>query len=423
MPTAGVSAQPVTDYPRSQIQSMRDRLTTLDPDDPITADEADLLLEVSDEIDLLGKSQYSDQRHEFLLKRGIRIAEHTDELVDAMHDRDAAEAIVRWIHQTYDNPESNKDYRVTLRMLGDLGTDNDGKPDSIDWIPGGYPSTYDPAPTPEEMYRWEEHIQPMLDACHNSRDRCLIALAWDLGPRPSELFDLTVDRFTDDDLGMRVTLHQGKQGTRSPLLIPSAPYVRQWLGDHPADRGSDTALWTRVNACDPISNNRVRDIIKEKAAAAEMVPPASPTPRRLRKSSASFLASQGVSQAHLEQHHGWVSGSQVASRYIAVFDDANRREIAKAHGVDVAEETGEATGPVECPRCGRETPREHPVCMWCNQVLPHAPDAQASVDEIQASAAADLSERELTTFEQRLVGAVLDRVRGGHEESPPGTSS
>jgi len=31
-----------------------------------------------------------------------------------------------------------------------------------------------------------------------------------------------------------------------------------------------------------------------------------------RKSSASYLASQGMNQAHIEDHHGWVRGSDVA---------------------------------------------------------------------------------------------------------------
>lgn len=58
------------------------------------------------------------------------------------------------------------------------------------------------------------------------------------------------------------------------------------------------------------------------------------TPTVFRKSSASYLASQNVSQAHLEDHHGWTRGSKIAARYIAVFDDANEREIARARGAE-----------------------------------------------------------------------------------------
>lgn len=54
------------------------------------------------------------------------------------------------------------------------------------------------------------------------------------------------------------------------------------------------------------------------------------TPTNFWKSLASFLASQGVSQAHLEDHHGWTRGSSITALYIGVFNDANEREIARA---------------------------------------------------------------------------------------------
>lgn len=340
----------------------------------ITEADAEVLLEMSREIRLLGEAEYSIQRHEFLLRRNMVLAKEVGGLQAALEDREAAEDIVAHINaEKNGSPETNKDYRTAFRTFGDILTEGDDPPDSIDWVPGGYPSNYDPAPQPEKMYRWEEHVVPMLEACHNSRDRALIALAWDVGPRPGELFDLTLDRFSDHKYGMKVTLYQGKQGTRSPILVPSVPYVQQWLEDHPAPEGSDAPLWSKLNRPDGVSNNRVRDIFKARAKGAEMTPPSTPTPTRFRKSSASHLASQpGVSQANLEDHHGWKRGSPVAARYIAVFADANDRAIAGAHGIDVEEDEPEAIGPVECVRCGQSTPRHRDRCIHCQQAMSHA---------------------------------------------------
>lgn len=379
----------MTDYPRRQIESVREKLEAGEYEN-VSSDDAEVLLRVSDQIDLLGPSRYSDQRHEFIIKRGLAIVKGPGGLADALEDRDAAERIVRWINRTYDNPESNKDHRVGFRMIGELGTEGDGKPDSIEWVPGGYPRNYDPAPQPEKMYRWEDHIIPMIETCNNSRDRALIALAWDLGPRPSELFALTVGRFTDHKWGLRVTLYQGKQGTRSPIISPSVPFVNQWLEDHPARDNNEAPLWTRTTRVDSITNNRLRDVLKERVEAAGFTPPSTPTPRRMRKSSATFLASQGVSQAHLEDHHGWTRGSKVAARYIAVFGDANDREIARAFGIDVQEEEPESISPVTCTRCQRETPRDRPACMWCGQVL--TPKAAEAADAVEAMLADDMAE-------------------------------
>lgn len=113
-----------------------------------------------------------------------------------------------------------------------------------------------------------------------------------------------------------------------------------------------------------------------------MTPPSTPTPSRFRKSSASHLASQpGVSQANLEDHHGWKRGSPVAGRYIAVFSEANDRAIAAAHGLDVEADEPDGVGPVECVRCQQPTPRHRDRCIHCRQAMSHA--AAEEEDQLQ----------------------------------------
>ena len=390
----------MTDDPAASIETMRSRLQA----DAYDISEADrtLLLDLSDQIRLMGASEFSEHRHEFLLMRGLNIAKSVGGLADAMDDREAAEAIVRWINaEQTGSPETNKDYRVTLRTIGRIVTDGDDYPDSVAWVPGGYPSSYDPAPDPTEMLAWDEDIQPMLDACLNSRDRALVALAWDLGPRPGELFDLTPGAITDHDYGLQVTL-DGKQGRRSPVLVPSVPYVRRWLDDHPGD--GDDPLWCKLTDPESISNNRVRDALKDVADRAGVTKPVTPT--NFRKSSASFLASQGVSQAHLEEHHGWTRGSDIAARYVSVFDDANEREIARAHGLDVDRDEPDPVGPVVCPRCEQKTPREKDGCVWCGQALSQAAVEKAETQRREAMEAVRDVDEELAdaimTIESRL---------------------
>jgi hypothetical protein len=92
--------------------------------------------------------------------------------------------------------------------------------------------------------------------------------------------------------------------------------------------------------------------------------------RAFRRSSASHLANQGVSQSHLEHRYGWVVGSKVAARYIAVFSDESDRAILKAYGADVSEaDETETLTPVECPRCGRDNPAGEESCGFCSQAL------------------------------------------------------
>jgi hypothetical protein len=101
-----------------------------------------------------------------------------------------------------------------------------------------------------------------------------------------------------------------------------------------------------------------------------------------------------MNQAHIGDHHGWVRGSDVASRYVSVFGQDADRELAKVHGVELDdEEEPEPIAPMECPRCGRDTPREKNFCVWCDQATSH--DA---VQEIKAE-------------EQNLRDSILTLIR------------
>lgn len=73
----------------------------------ISSDDQDALREFDNQLTLLG-SQYGKQRREKPVRHCVRIAENVGGLAAALEDRDAAVDIVRWIHDTYDNEESNR---------------------------------------------------------------------------------------------------------------------------------------------------------------------------------------------------------------------------------------------------------------------------------------------------------------------------
>lgn len=130
-------------------------------------------------------SEYSTHRHLKLLRHCTIVAENVGGLAAALEDREAAETIVRWIHREYDNEETNRDYRVALRVFGRRVSDgeDDEPPDSLAWIPSGTSSTYDPTPDPSQMLEWDTDIQAMIEATRNSRDAAAIAMQFDAGLR------------------------------------------------------------------------------------------------------------------------------------------------------------------------------------------------------------------------------------------------
>ncbi|MDS0243042.1 MULTISPECIES: tyrosine-type recombinase/integrase [unclassified Haloferax] len=359
---------------RAKVESLRERIQD---SNEISEEDREALLQFSDTIYLL-KSEYTDYRHDKLLRHCTRIAEQVGGLADSLEDRGATEDIVRWINQTYTNEYTNHDYRTALRVFGRRVSEDSEIPDSIEWVPSGTSSSHDPVPNPSEMLKWEEDVLPMIEETRNARDAALIAVAFDAGARSGELQDLTVGDVTDAKNGLRIFV-DGKMGQRSVLLIPSVPYLQRWLSDHPGSDDGDAPLWSKLSKSEELTYRRFRSIFDDVARRAGVTKPVTPT--NFRKSNASWLAEKGMNQAYIEDRQGRKRGSDATAHYVARFGGEAEDEYARMQGVEVDEEEPEPIGPVECPRCGRDTPRHEPACVWCNQAISHA--GIQSLDEQQ----------------------------------------
>jgi site-specific recombinase XerD len=359
-------------------------------------DDRDTLLAFADAL-ALQPHETGAYRQLKLLRHCTRMAEEVGGLARSLHTRDAAEDIVRWIHDTYDNPETNKDYRVALKGFGrrvaDEGVDDDPTepPASMAWISSRTPRNYNPEPDPGDMLDWSDDIVGMIEATHSTRDAALLALQFDAGLRGGELYDLAVGSISDSEHSLKVFV-DGKRGQRSVDLIPSIPHVNRWLADHPEPNDPEAPLWCTFSGGEvsQIGYRRYLQVFKENARRAGVSKTASPT--NFRTSNASWLARQGANAALLEDRQGRKRGSEQVARYVARFGDEAETQYALLHGVDIEDDEPEEIGPLTCPRCERQTPREKPLCVWCSQALsPDAADEVAEQDQAVTRAAARAS--------------------------------
>ena len=370
----------------TQIENLRERI---EESDDINEDDRELLSRLDEQLTLLAQ-QYSDHRHKKLLRHGTIMAEELEAglLSQSLEDADSTDDILRWINNNYENEETNRDYRSALRVIGKRVTDGDEVPDSLDHVPTGTSTNYDPTPDPRNMLRFQSDVQPMIEAASYSRDKAMIALQFDAGLRGGEFKTLRVGDINDHKHGLEVTV-EGKQGRRTVMLIPAVPHVSRWLEDHPDRENPDAPLWTHLNSADDLSDRMMYDVFERAAEKAEVSRPVTLT--NFRKSSAAFLASRNLNQAHIEDHHGWVRGSDAAARYISVFGSDTDREIARLHGIDIAEEDEpDDIAPIDCPTCGRTNERDASFCDQCGQALDQ--QAAAEADEAQTELQKALAE-------------------------------
>ncbi|WP_323677874.1 site-specific integrase [Halorubellus sp. PRR65] len=359
---------------RAKVGSLRDRIQ----DSPDLNDEdRELLLKFSDKLYLL-KSEYSDYRHEKLLRHCTRMGEIVGGLGDALEDKSAAEDIVRWINQEYDNEYTNQDYRSALRTFGKRVSEGDETPPSLEWIPTGTSNSHDPIPNPADMLRWEEDVIPMIEASRNSRDKALLAVAFDSGARSGEIQDLTVGDVNDHKHGLQIIV-DGKQGQRSVTLIPAVPYLQRWLSDHPTPEDHDAPLWSKLDEAEDISYRNFRNIFQRAGDKAGVSKPNTPT--NFRKSNATYLAEKGMNEAFINDRQGRSRGSEATAHYVAKFGGRAEDEYARLQGIEVDADEPEPIGPVKCPRCGNDTPRHEPACVHCQQAIDHEGIQTISQDE------------------------------------------
>ncbi|GAB7010417.1 tyrosine-type recombinase/integrase [Halorubrum trueperi] len=384
--------------------------------------DRDLLLAFSDELKLR-REEYGWHRHEKLLRHNTRASEHADvELVESILPerddedfdaaKDAAKVVVRWIHDTYDieegSQETNRDYRVAFRMLAKHTTRSEEIPDTHDWISTQTTRDYQPEPDEADMLDWDTHVRPMIDACHNARDKALIALQFEGGFRGGELYDLTLDQISDSEHSVKVRV-DGKRGEHDVHLIRSIPWVSRWQAEHPGE--GDDYTWSHLNKPKRVSYQLFLKIFKEAARRADVEFPVTPT--NFRKSNAYWLSQQDKSQAFIEDRQGRARGSPVISRYVAKFSgETQEAKFAAMHGIDVdLEEDDDVRAPIVCHRCDRETPADNDLCMWCGTAL----DAEtaARVDELDDEMVEDAvaAARDDLDVEAEDVIAARDRLR------------
>ena len=352
--------------PAKGVARLRQRIQ--DGDREVSDRDADTLMSFSNQLQLLA-SQYSDHRHLKLLRHCTRMAENVDgiDLTDCLESRDATEAVVRWINRTYDNEETNRDYRSALRVFGKRVTRSDEPPESISWVPTSTSTNYDPMPRESDMLDWDPDVEELLDGCRNPRDAACIAVQFEAGLRGGELYNLDVGDIVDSEHALALEV-EGKTGRRAVHLIISVPYLQRWLDAHPAGDDRDAPLWTTLSASERQSYKGFLQNFKNPAKRVGLEKPVTPT--NFRKSNARWLIRQGMSQARIEDRHGRKRGSEQTARYVSRFGkESSEIAYAQLHGEDVEDTSEEELAPVSCPRCGQKTPADRDYCMHCRQSL------------------------------------------------------
>ncbi len=226
--------------------------------------------------------------------------------------------------------------------------------------------------TPEEAKR-------LIKGADKKRDKALIASLWETGARIGELGCLKIRDVTFDEFGGRVLLN-GKTGMRKVRIVHSAPYILDWLNEHPFSKDVDAPLWICFGqkTCERVCYNTIVKVLLMAKARAGISKPVNP--HHFRHSRATYMA-QHLTEAQMKEYFGWGQDSRMAARYVHLSGKQVDDAVLRMCGLKKREEEKDILKREPCPRCKFLNEINSDYCQKC--WIPLSPQATNEIQETE----------------------------------------
>jgi|GEM_PF-5788072 site-specific recombinase XerD len=264
------------------------------------------------------------------------------------------------------SPESKRTFRVVIKYIyKQLIGDDEDYPKQVKKIKTTGKKT--DKKLPKNLITQEEFIQ-LINACMNLRDKAVIALLYDAGPRIGELVNLKKGDVDFSSQLTHITL-DGKTGMRTIPISLCVPYLSQYINtikdvkpDEPLFY--DTGSWSDLRK--PVSRATISMMLKKITKRAKLEKRI--YPHLFRHTSATNFTKRKHPEAELRYYYGWSHGSKTPSTYVTLsgrdMDDSYLENIGKK---PVAKEQKATT--INCKNCGTENGITDDYCSKCHSVI------------------------------------------------------
>lgn len=238
-------------------------------------------------------------------------------------------------------------------------------------------------------------IRQLIDACENQRDRALVFVTYELGPRDAEILGTKIRSVEFDQFGAVIRI-SGKTGERRVRLIESVPDLKLWISMHPNKNDPDAPLWPRQRGGKgPLGEGgfqRLLEKLGQKAGLKMHI-----YPYLLRHTRATHLANV-LTEAQMREYFGWTKDSDMPSVYVHLSGRDLDSTLLKHYGIKVEPPTGDLLEPKKCPWCQAVNSPSARFCQSCNSPLD-----PASVSE------AMMKQKLKTEYEHKIVKEMIRR--------------
>lgn len=262
--------------------------------------------------------------------------------------------------------------KVLRRFLTYVNAPNDfprikQMPESIAWIVGHVRKRDQPMIKRGDLLTPAD-MEVLLQVTIEERDRALFALLWESGARVSELGNMQIKSITRTGNGYTLDI-SGKTGSRTPLIISSAPYLALWLAHHPLATQSDAPLWVQHRTTQAMTYDAIARVLQRTFKRAGITKPCNP--HIFRHSRVTYVLANGImNEQQAKVYFGWAPDSDMpGSTYAHLIDTDVNNAILRENNLAPHQEAHRELQPVKCNICGQLNAPKSDYCQKCAAVL------------------------------------------------------
>ena len=280
------------------------------------------------------------------------------------------------------------------------GMDGEEYPEEVKWLKTTIKLNNRIIPT--DLLTEQEVLAP-IDACNNDRDRALIALMYDIGPRPSELLRLRVKDVVIDyetEVPTAIITLRGKTGMRRVRAFFSAPYLIRWKKLLPPE--PEHPFWPYNRGIGYLKRDGLQKMlrtVRKRAGIKKRI-----YPYLFRHTRATIYASV-MTEAQMCEYFGWVQGSRMPAVYVHLSGRDVDARLLEYYNLKKDRKAMEENKPWQCAVCGAVNPAHMDTCYNCMKLRPNQAPLKELVKELIAmELSGRKDEKKLLELMMRLEG-------------------
>lgn len=233
----------------------------------------------------------------------------------------------------------------------------------------------------------QKDLDKLIDSARSSRDKALLAFAFDTGLRHGEILDVRIRDLSFDEYGYQIVVsEEGKTGTRLVRVARterSKPFLLSWMKEHPRGNEENAFLFCKIERATTGERIGYQDLTRILADITRRAKLGKRIYWHLFRHTRATILSSKIAQKPLTMQMGWTASSAMLEVYSHLDTESQDRSVLEAYGIVKAEGSAIDKGkePIVCGTCNEPNDYKARFCWRCGLLLDKEESEKAERDD------------------------------------------